>query len=249
MVPGHPLQSTRGAIFPYEAEIGLKEAFFAGVNAGYFVEVGANDPQVYSETWHLEQRGWTGVLIEPQPDLAEKIRQCRTAKVYAVACSSPANHGTTMVLNLAGAHTSLEPGHHVFGMQSAGTLKVPVTTLDRVLTEAAAPVPVDYVSIDVEGHEIEVLAGFDLERWRPRLIMVEDHAQDLRLHRSLTARGYKWVRRTRLNGWYVPAHSDMRIPAYGRLQFVRKYYLGLPFRRARDRLRRLRERLRRRPMS
>ena len=44
-------------------------AFFGNIK-GYYVEVGANDPRERSQTWHLEQQGWTGVLIEPQPDLA-----------------------------------------------------------------------------------------------------------------------------------------------------------------------------------
>ena len=45
----------------------LVREFFAGVRDGFFVEVGANRPQQESQTWHLEQLGWTGVLIEPQP--------------------------------------------------------------------------------------------------------------------------------------------------------------------------------------
>jgi FkbM family methyltransferase len=240
MVPGHPPQSSRGAIFPYEVETELKEAFFAGLNAGYFVEVGANDPQVYSETWHLEQRGWTGVLIEPQPDLAEKIRQCRTAKVYAVACSSPANSGTSMSLNVAGIHSSLQDGFFVFGMKREGIIEVPVKTLDEVLIDAEAPAPIDFLSIDVEGHEIDVLDGFDMARWRPRLLLIEDLAMDTRLHRVLLARGYKWIRRTGLNNWYVPADAPQQVGLLGRWQFVRKYYLGRPFRHLREALRRLR---------
>ena len=58
------------AMFPPDMENELKEAFFAGASSGYFVEVGANDPEYLSQTWHLERRGWTGVLVEPQPDLA-----------------------------------------------------------------------------------------------------------------------------------------------------------------------------------
>jgi FkbM family methyltransferase len=228
------------AIYPYEAETGLKEAFFEGARAGYFVEVGANDPQIISETLHLEQRGWTGVLIEPQPDLAEKLRQRRSAKVYAVACSSPANAGTTMALNVAGAHSSLQDGFFVFGMKREGIIEVPVMTLDQVLVDAGAPAPIDFLSIDVEGHEIEVLDGFDMARWQPRLLLIEDHAMNTRLHRLLMARGYKWIRRTGLNNWYIPAAAPMKVGIVGRWQFFRKYYLGTPFRHLRELSRRLR---------
>jgi FkbM family methyltransferase len=236
----HSANLTECAILPFEAETELKEAFFAGENAGYFVEVGANDPQVHSETWHLEQRGWTGVLIEPQPDLAKRIRQNRTAKVYQVACSSPANSGTSMTLNVAGAHSSLQDDFFILGMKRQGTLEVPIKTLDEILTDANAPTPIDFLSIDVEGHEIEVLDGFSIARWRPRLLLIEDHAMNMSLHRLLVARGYKWVRRTGLNSWYVPASAPLQVGLLGRWQFFRKYYLGMPFRHLREALRRLR---------
>ena len=62
---------------------------------------------------------------------------------------------------------------------------------------------------------------------------------NLRLHRYLTRRGYKWVRRTGLNGWYVPADAAMSVGLFGQLQFFRKYYLSLPFRHLRKAKRRL----------
>jgi hypothetical protein len=87
-------QFSEPAVFPDHAEIALKEEFF-GDRPGYFVDVGANDPKDISQTWHLEQKGWQGILIEPQPALAEKLREQRRARVFACACSSPQNSGKT----------------------------------------------------------------------------------------------------------------------------------------------------------
>ncbi len=227
------------AIFPPDVEAALKEEFF-GHTQGYFVEVGANDPQALSQTWHLEQRGWSGILVEPQPDLAARLRERRKAQVYAVACSAPADAGKTMTLHLAGIHSSLDPALNISTELPAGAIEVPIRTLDDILMEAKAPAPLDFVSIDVEGLELDVLAGFDLARWRPRLMLIEDLAMNLRLHRALRARGYKWVRRTGLNGWYVPQTSPMDAGLQGRLQFFRKHVLGLPFRYARETSRRYR---------
>jgi FkbM family methyltransferase len=229
------------AIFPYEDEARLKDEFFADRRDGFFVEVGANDPEKWSQTFAFEQRGWSGVLIEPQPELADKLRARRSAKVYAVACSSPANAGKPMRLNLAGIHSSLDAGRFVFGMQNEGTIDVPVMTLDQVLSDANAKAPIDLLSIDVEGHEIDVLDGFDMRRWRPRLLLIEDLVMNLRLHRYLLGRGYKWLRRTGLNSWYVPAEGAADVSWLGRLQFLRKYYLATPFRHLREGLRRVRE--------
>ncbi len=65
-------------------------------------------PRERSQTWHLEQRSWTGILIEPQPDLADKLRVMRSTKVFAVACSSPENARQMLPLHVAGPLSSLD---------------------------------------------------------------------------------------------------------------------------------------------
>jgi FkbM family methyltransferase len=219
----------------------LVQDFFAG-RTGFFVDVGANDPHIDSQTFHLEQSGWTGVLIEPQPDLAEALR-IRRAKVYANACSGPENAGTSMRLHLAGVFSSLNKQLPVATARVEQTIAVSVRTLDDILRDARAPAPIDFLSIDVEGHELEVLRGFDFDAWRPRLILIEDHVLDRSLHSFLVRHGYVWIRRTGLNSWYVPALSACRPGVAGRLQFFRKYYLAVPFRRLREIGRRIRVRL------
>lgn len=230
-------------VFPYHIEDRLKAEFFAGSPPGYFVEVGANEPQYGSQTWQFEQAGWAGVLIEPQPDLAARLRQRRRARIFEVACSSPANAGRSLQLHLLGPHSSLKPELVVTGVVPCGAIDVTARTLDEILQEADAPAPVDFASIDVEGHEVEVLRGFDLARWRPRLLLVEDHVTTLATHRFLSCAGYRLIRRTGLNGWYVPKTAAPSL-GFGRLQIVRKYYLALPIRKLRDRKRRWRDRLR-----
>ena len=230
-------------VFPYQVEDRLKAEFFGPSPAGYFVEVGANAPQAGSQTWQFEQAGWTGVLVEPQPELAEELRRTRRARVVSAACSSPARAGGTVRLHLLGPHSSLKPDLVVTGVVAQGAIDVPARTLDEVLEEVSAPAPIDFVSIDVEGHEVEVLRGFDLKRWRPRLILVEDHVGNLATHRFLSRAGYRLIRRTGLNGWYVPRSQAPRV-GLGRWQLLRKYYLALPIRMLRDRKRRLRDRLR-----
>jgi FkbM family methyltransferase len=237
------------AIFPYEQERALLQNYFDHMTSGFFVEVGANDPERDSQTWRLEQRGWMGVLVEPLPELAAKLRERRRSRVYQLACSSPRNSAKKMTLRMAGlqmagAHSSLEANFFVPGTRNVGEIEVEARTLDEILIDAQAPRPIDFLSIDVEGHEIEVLAGVNLSHWRPRLILIEDHAKNLRIHRALTSRGYRWVRRTGLNGWYVPQDSPERAGLFGNWQFFRKHYLGVPFRRMRDFKRRVRQRIR-----
>jgi FkbM family methyltransferase len=232
------------AIFPYDDEERLKDEFFSNVEVGFFVEVGASRPIDKSQTFRMEKRGWKGVLIEPQPELAAWLRRDRSVPVYAVACSSRANAGRTMPLLVgAWAHASLNSDYYIPGHKGRKfqTVDVPVTTVDDILLGVGAPAPIDFISIDVEFHEMEVLDGFDIARWRPRLILIEDVPADLQIHRYLRRRGYKWVRRTGVNSWYVPDQTPMAVSLFGRWQFIRKHVLGVPIRRLRDAKRRWRQ--------
>jgi FkbM family methyltransferase len=221
----------------------LVREFFGGVGCGYFVEVGANRPRQESQTWHLEQLGWSGVLVEPQPNLAEDLRRVRSAKVFAVACSSPENAGQRLRLHVAGALSSLDRDRMAPGAEPERVIEVPARTLDEILTEARTPVGFDFLSVDVEGHELEVLSGFDFVRWRPRLVLLEDHVGNLARHRFLKNAGYRLIRRFENNGWYVPRDAAATVRPRERWDIVRKYYLGLPFRMARNMSRRTRRQL------
>jgi hypothetical protein len=106
-----------------------------------------------------------------------------------------------------------------------------VLTLDEVLIEAGCPKP-DFVSIDVEGLQLEVLKGFDLQRHQPALLFVEDHLLNWETHRYLVRRGYRLVKRTQLNNWYVPAGVAFTLSTpLERLRLWRKVWPGTPLRR------------------
>jgi FkbM family methyltransferase len=156
---------------------------------GFFVEVGAFHPTELSQTFHLEQRGWDGLLIEPVPEHATRLAT-RRARVAPVACGSRKQHGTHLPIYVAGGYSSLR-------YQVGPAVSVPVVTLDSVLEQANVD-HIDFLSIDVEGAEVDVLDGLSL-RYRPLLILLEDHAENVSKHRPMRRRGYKRVRRTGLN--------------------------------------------------
>jgi FkbM family methyltransferase len=231
----------RAAAIGHDEEQRLVREFFGNAKSGFFVEVGANEPIARSQSWHLEQLGWTGVLIEPQPDLAVDLIRTRKAMVFAAACSSPENFGRTMPLHVAGPLSSLQRDTMAPGAVAESVIDVRVRTLDDMLTEANAPSPIDLLSIDVEGHELEVMRGFDFARWHPRLIMIEDHVSGLAKHWYLQSSGYRLIRRVGNNGWYIPATERFNVSWGDRWEILRKYYFALPVRLVRNFLRKLRQ--------
>ena len=83
--------------------------FFGRRTDGFFVEVGANEPQGGSQTWFFEQQGWRGLLVEPQSRLCQRLREGRPrSQVFQVACGAP-GHPKEMPFYVAetSGHSSL----------------------------------------------------------------------------------------------------------------------------------------------
>jgi hypothetical protein len=91
----------------------------------------------------------------------------------------------------------------------------------------------DLLSIDIEGHELVALSGFDFGYWQPRLVLIEDHVTHHQKHALMRRSGYQLILRTGLNSWYVPAKASYTFSWAARFEYLRKYYLGLPTRKFR----------------
>lgn len=226
----------------HAAETALVREFFQNRPAEYFVDVGANDPQWLSQSWHLEQNGWRGLLVEPVPELCERLRVERPAStvIQAACCADEETGDAEFFVADDLDKSTLHPDLLDFNTSLQRTIKVRLGTLNELLDEAALP-RVDFVSIDVEGLQLDVLRGFDLAAHRPQLILIEDHLTDLKTHRYLVAGGYRLVKRTGLNSWYVPASEAFELTTPSeRFGLWRKVWLRTPARKLKFALRRRR---------
>jgi len=204
-------------------------AFFGRDYRGVFLEIGANAPKWLSQTCLLEQMGWSGVLVEPNATLAQALREQRpNSQVFEAAVSDPAHVGTAYLHMDEGGDSGAQL---VFADDPQRPRPaVQVRTLDAILDDARITA-IDFMSIDIEGHEIPALRGFSFERFRPRLIIIEDRVHDLSRHRFLTGKGYRLVDRTGCNGWYLRQDLVWTLRSHASwLSRLRKYYLCLPFR-------------------
>ena len=204
--------------------------YFANKTNGFFVEVGANDPENCSQTLLLEHNGWRGILIEPQSKCCARLRPARPrSQVFQAACGSPQQCGKAMLqLSDAGSRLACAKPN---ALPPTELEEVQVMTLDGILDKAGNP-SIDFLSIDVEGLELDVLRGFNLEKHQPGLLLVEDNLPNrLKVHHYLKRHRYRLVKRTGCNNWYVPRNQPFAYSSTWELiKIYRKMYLGTAFR-------------------
>lgn len=154
----------------------LLERVFREVKRGFYVDVGANDPTLYSVTRHFYDKGWRGINVEPST-IFHRLRQERTRDINLnVAVSDRCGPVTFYETTDPDTGTSSLARELSEALKSLNVKRVSRTveamTLAAILEEYAPP-EIDFMSIDVEGHEREVLLGNEWSRFRPRVLVIE----------------------------------------------------------------------------
>lgn len=192
--------------YSQEGESLILERLFHSQAPGFYVDVGAHHPKRFSNTYALYKRGWRGINIDPTPGLKEMFNAVRPDDLFIDAA----------VLTEEGLrefHMFHEPALNTFSKalaeeyQHAGNKLAelrPIRTrrLSTVLDECKIDHPIDLMSIDVEGHELDVLQSNDWATYRPRVLLVEILAFDLSrpdanaVHNFMLERGYALFAKT-----------------------------------------------------
>lgn len=162
--------------YAQNAEDVVLARLFADRDAGRYVDIGAGDPTEASVTRHFYDRGWTGVNVEPLPDKAAELRRARprdlTREVAVGAKPGRATlHAVTSAWGWSTLDDHLARAYREDHGWEVAEVEVEVVTLADLLDEH--PGPVDFLKIDVEGGEPDVVAGGDWSRHRPRVVVVE----------------------------------------------------------------------------
>jgi len=164
----------------------LKLADYLNFENGFFVEAGANNGISQSNTVFLERyRNWTGILIEPIPDLAKLCRHNRPRCVVENYALVPFNydrdeidmHYCNLMSLVKQAMPEEEVKKHIkrgCQLQKIETyeVKAPVMTLNSILEKRKVK-RIDLLSLDVEGFELQVLQGLNFNQFRPRFMLIE----------------------------------------------------------------------------
>ena len=149
---------------------------FRGRTDGFYVDVGAGDPVELSVTKWFYDLGWNGINIEPSPTFYPKLVAER-ARDINLNCGAGAIEEDAQYFQLSASElSSFDPDVRARA-EAAGMQVVPRTVevlpLTTILDRHSDGRVIDFLKIDVEGWEREVLAGLDLQRYRPTVIIVE----------------------------------------------------------------------------
>jgi FkbM family methyltransferase len=183
---------------------------------GYFVEVGVGDGRHLSNTLLLEEEfGWSGLLVEPNIENHAAITAHRKAKLaikaaYSVSGEKVMFTSRNDVTELSGITTHLDKKRLT---DEVSQYEVETARLDDLLEEAKAPTDIDFMSIDTEGSELEILSGLSLDRWKINMLAIE-HNHEIgklaALEKILQPFGYSRVFSgiSQFDAWFI--HSRVK---------------------------------------
>jgi FkbM family methyltransferase len=170
----------------------------------FVVEVGANDGQRNSNSFPFLARGWSGILIEPNPRVFARLQTLyqNNPKVRTLNFACARSPGKLpLFLGRDGeigefATLSREDSEYYRATRTDVSIEVTVERLSTLLQQAGCPREFGILSVDTEGFDYEALAGLDFDQHRPRIIITEDgNTDDEAKFQMLRSQGYACLRR------------------------------------------------------
>ena len=186
---------------------------------GTFLEFGASDGFSFSNTYLLENSyGWTGVLAEPNPEWYENLNKNRpNCKIIKECIYTKSGEDLDFFVSNIGVGSTIKkfrysdaksmPGNAKARNLAGYTTKIQSISLNDVFIKYFNSSPIDYMSVDTEGSELEILRNFDFKKFGPSILTVEHNKTDEEKHidELLMINGYirYFKEHTQFDGWYI----------------------------------------------
>lgn len=192
--------------YAQEGESLILERYFDSQVNGFFVDVGAHHPKRFSNTYSFYKRGWRGVNIDPTPGVKELFDAERPADIsFGVAVSDIEGLQDFYMFSEPALNTfsrTLATEYQQVGCTLLETKPIETKRLSTLLEQCHIDRPIDFMSIDVEDHELPVLQSNDWSKFRPRVLLVEilnfdmKHPESFPVHRFILDEGYELFAKT-----------------------------------------------------
>lgn len=178
---------------------------------GTCIEVGAYDGVFLSNTYHFEQKGWRSLCIEPIQSAFEACQKTRKECVNCCIAEKDADDKEFTIFHLDTnlcAISSLIPDQRLIDSHNSmitniSKCLVKVRSLNSLLKELNFPKNIDFISIDTENTELDVLKGLDLNKYDVKLICIENNFNESFCENYLNQFGYKKIHRIAVNDFYM----------------------------------------------
>jgi FkbM family methyltransferase len=197
---------------------------------GYFVDIGTNDPVNINNTYILEKiYGWDGICVEPLPELFEKIKSVRSKNTIvdnSLLFSSVKQMEFKMASGLSGIVETFDKCHDRSSFNDF--LSITTTTLNKLLEKYNAPTEIDYISVDTEGSEFEILKVFNFQKYNVKLFTIEHNFnQELRdnIFKLMAENGYDRVSQDKQYPFIVKANEKWRRKGYKKDKIFEDWYI------------------------
>ncbi len=163
-------------------DIVLRELIRKDVNDGFYVDVGCYHPKKFSNTYMLYKKGWRGINVDMEEDKIALFNRVRRGD-YNVICpvSDKAEKVTVYRDGQYGLGSTIDEGFsHNIRDKAIRCESVESKTLNEIIEESPySGRQIDVLSIDVEGMDYKVISALDFQKYKPKVIIIEDHHQNI----------------------------------------------------------------------
>ena len=148
------------------------------INTFSYLDIGANDPITINNTYLFYRKGFKGVCVEPDPILYDRLRRVRKGDVCLNAgigtkAEKEADFYMMTVSTLNTFSKAEAERYQSYGnYKIEKTMKVPLISINGVIDQYLTPYP-NFVSLDIEGLDFEIMETFDFSRFRPEIFCIE----------------------------------------------------------------------------
>jgi FkbM family methyltransferase len=174
---------------------------------GNYIDVGANDVEKFSNTKRFYNKGWRGINIEPDYNNYLKFVQKRPEDINLnLGIGSKKSFMKFYIFDTDTLSTFSENSvekYKTLGFKVVEEKDIEVVTLEEVVSKYLGGNPIDFISIDTEGYDLEVLKSNNWEKYRPKLICIENFEENEEdIKKFLEDNMYQKVKSTKINSIY-----------------------------------------------